>query len=427
MLSLLKVKGFVAFVAVAFINAFIDLGHKIIVQNTLFKVYDGPEQVVLTAVVNGLILLPFILLLSPAGYLSDRFSKPQVMRWSARVAVLITLLITLSYYQGWFEVAFAMTLLLALQSALYSPAKYGFIRDLVGTDKLSEGNGWVQSATMIAILSGIVVFSLLFETLLSGIDISRYGPAEILQSIAPLGWVLVIASVIEALLTQQLPNQHNAHSEVAFNWSAYAKAQLLKHNLSAIWQDKTVILSIFGLSIFWTISQVMLAVYPSFAETALGEVNTFVIQGAMALAGIGIMLGSVLAAKFSRHHINKRLIPVGAMGVTLGLFLLPLLDSLMWAAADFFLIGASGALMIIPLNALIQLHAPDEHRGKVLAGNNFIQNISMLCGLILTVIFSLLQWSESWLLYGLTLMAFVGTLLAIRMLPGGLQSLKIKA
>jgi acyl-[acyl-carrier-protein]-phospholipid O-acyltransferase/long-chain-fatty-acid--[acyl-carrier-protein] ligase len=435
MLSLLNIKGFVAFIAIAFINAFIDLGHKIIVQNTLFKVYDGPEQVILTAVVNGLILLPFILLLSPAGYLSDRFAKPQVMRWSARVAVLITLLITLSYYQGWFEVAFAMTLLLAMQSALYSPAKYGFIRDLVGADKLSEGNGWVQSATMIAILSGIVVFSLLFETLLSGIDISRYGPADILQSIAPLGWVLVVASIIEALLTQQLPNQgpnqrpnqHDSQAEVAFNWSAYAKAQLLKQNLSVIWHDKTIIQSIFGLSIFWTVSQVMLAVYPSFAETALGEVNTFVIQGAMALAGIGIMLGSVLAAKFSRHHINRRLIPLGAAGVTLGLFLLPLLDSLMWAAADFFLIGASGALMIIPLNALIQLHAPDDHMGKVLAGNNFVQNISMLCGLILTVIFSLLQWSESWLLYGLTVMAIVGTLLAIRMLPGGLQSLKIKA
>jgi len=37
MLKLFKVKGFFAFIAVAFINAFVDLGHKIIVQNTLFK------------------------------------------------------------------------------------------------------------------------------------------------------------------------------------------------------------------------------------------------------------------------------------------------------------------------------------------------------------------------------------------------------
>lgn len=90
------------FLAVAFINAMVDLGHKIIVQNTIFKIYDDAAQVGLTAIVNALILLPFILLFTPAGYLSDRFAKPGIMRWSAFSAVIVTLLITLSYYQGWF-------------------------------------------------------------------------------------------------------------------------------------------------------------------------------------------------------------------------------------------------------------------------------------------------------------------------------------
>lgn len=66
--------------------------------------------------------------------------------------------------------------------------------------------------------------------------------------------------------------------------------------------------------------------------------------------------------------------------------------------------------MTIPLNALIQFHAPQDKTGKVLAGNNFIQNIAMLSGLILTVIFSLLQWNETWLLYGLGVLALVGVI-----------------
>ena len=37
MKELLKLNGFFAFICVAFINAFVDLGHKIIIQNTLFK------------------------------------------------------------------------------------------------------------------------------------------------------------------------------------------------------------------------------------------------------------------------------------------------------------------------------------------------------------------------------------------------------
>ena len=63
--SLYKTTGFIAFIAMVFLNAFVDLGHKIIIQNTVFKVYDGSTQVILTAIVNGLILLPFILLFTP--------------------------------------------------------------------------------------------------------------------------------------------------------------------------------------------------------------------------------------------------------------------------------------------------------------------------------------------------------------------------
>ena len=67
--------------------AFVDLGHKIVIQNTVFKIYDGQTQIVLTAVVNALILLPFLLLFSPAGYLSDRHPKPRIIRFSALAAV----------------------------------------------------------------------------------------------------------------------------------------------------------------------------------------------------------------------------------------------------------------------------------------------------------------------------------------------------
>ncbi|WP_407933536.1 hypothetical protein, partial [Helicobacter typhlonius] len=34
-----KITGFLPFIVVAFINAFMDLGHKITIQNTIYKVY----------------------------------------------------------------------------------------------------------------------------------------------------------------------------------------------------------------------------------------------------------------------------------------------------------------------------------------------------------------------------------------------------
>ena len=83
----MRLSGFVPFVLVIFLNAFVDLGHKILIQNSIFKLYDGDTQIILTAIINALILLPFVLLFSPAGWLSDRFRKPDVMRISALIAV----------------------------------------------------------------------------------------------------------------------------------------------------------------------------------------------------------------------------------------------------------------------------------------------------------------------------------------------------
>ena len=168
MKNALKVTGLFTFLAVAFLNAFVDLGHKIIIQNTIFKTYDGSELIVWSSIINALILLPFILLFTPTGYISDKYAKNKIMRISAWVAVGITLLITFSYYQGWFWVAFGMTFLLALQSAFYSPAKYGYVKELVGDRRLTQANGLLQAVTTIGILLGTFFFSVFFEKIIAG-------------------------------------------------------------------------------------------------------------------------------------------------------------------------------------------------------------------------------------------------------------------
>lgn len=418
MKELFKVKGFMAFIGVVFMNAFVDLGHKIIIQNTLFKAYDDSAQIVLTAIVNGLILLPFILLFTPSGFLADKYPKNQIMRYSAWAAVAITLLITLCYYLGLFIPAFGLTFILAVQSAIYSPAKYGYIRELVGTNKLSEGNGWVQAITMVAILSGIVVFSYLFESNIT--HIAQISTHDALTSNSSLGWLLVIGSVVELFLAYQLPENKQQNKQAVFNTGAYLKGITLKQNFSLLRGKRPIWLAIIGLSLFWSISQVMLVVFPAFAETHLNQHNTFIIQSIMALAGIGIMLGAMLAGYLSRNYINVGLIPVGAVGVALGLILLPQADSMMLQAAVFLLIGLSGSLMCVPLNALIQYHAEEKETGRILAGYNFVQNIMMLSFLGLTVLFSKFYIDDTWLLILLAIVGVISAGYAIIQLPQAL-------
>ena len=377
-----KIKGTYAYVLALFLNAFTDLGHKIIIQNTVFKMYDGEIQIVLTAIVNALILLPFIMVFTPAGFLADKFPKNRVMTFAAALAVVLTLLITLSYYMGWFEVAFALTFLLATQSAIYSPAKYGYIKELVGNKFISAGNAAVQATTMVAIMSGMGIFSFLFEFMLHD-----YSSAdEILKQIAPLGWLLVLNSTAEFYLIARLPNKQRVPSERKFYFKKYITGLYLRKNMKTITRKPTILQAILALSVYWGVSQVAIAVFPEYAKSVLGISNTVYVNGVLGLTIIGIIIGSITAARFSKFFIHMGLVPFSALGMGLSLLLIPVFDHLEPIAVLFFTFGLFSGMFIVPLNSFIQKHAPGVHLGTILAGNNFIQNIFMVILLGLTTL-----------------------------------------
>ncbi|MCD6433764.1 MAG: MFS transporter [Sulfurimonas sp.] len=398
--------GVINYLLVVFLNAFTDLGHKIIIQNTIFKVYDGDLQIILTAIVNALILLPFILMFSPSGFLADRFPKNSIMKYSSLFAVVITLGITYSYYNGLFYTAFAFTFLLALQSAIYGPAKYGYIKELVGVKFISSGNGAVQAVTTVAILGGIIFYTVLFEGMFSDTLVTK---EDILLAIAPIGWLLVVGSVIEFLLALKLPNRMLGKSQKKFNLRRYIRGEYLHKNLKIVTRKREIFEAIIALSLFWSISQVVLAVFGEYAKSELGVTNTIFVQGVMALAGIGIVIGSIMAANFSKYYINTGLVAIGSIGITILVFFIPFVSSMGIMALMFTLFGVFSGLLMVPLNAHIQFLAPRVHLGTILAGSNFIQNIFMFSFLLLTTLFAYFGMNAEILFY---LMAFVGLYLS---------------
>lgn len=401
------ITGVINYLIVVFLNSFTDLGHKIIIQNTIFKVYDGTTQIILTAIVNSLMLLPFILMFSPSGFLADRFAKNIIMRYAALSAVGITLLITYSYYQGWFIAAFIMTFLLALQSAIYAPAKYGYIKELVGVKFISAGNGAVQATTTAAILIGIIFYTVFFEGLL-GDEFST--KEDILQMIAPLGWFLVLGSVIESILAFRMPNKMVEQSLRQFRFKRYIRGAYLKKNVIMIKRNKEIFNSIIALGLFWSISQVVLAIFGEYAKSELGITNAVVVQGIMALAVLGIVFGSILAANFSKYYINIGLSALGAAGIMVVVFSIAFTTSVVFLSLEFILFGLFSGLLMVSLNSKIQYLSPNVHLGTILAGNNFIQTVFMFVFLMLTTIFAYFSADAKILLY---IMSFVGLYLTI--------------
>jgi len=415
--GLFKTIGVLPFLMAVFLNTMVDLGHKIVIQNTIFKVYDGSEQVFLTAIVNGLILLPFILLFSTAGFVADKYPKSSVMRRAAWLAVALTIGITICYALGWFWAAFAMTFLLAVQSAIYSPAKYGYIKSLFGKQRLAEGNGIVQAITIIGILSGTVLFSILFEMWFpqEGAD-----KGQILKTLIPIGFILIASSILELIMMYRVPEFESENRDYKFDWKAYRTGKMALSNLKPVFSNQVIFLSIIGLTVFWSIAQVLLAAFPAFVKNQTGETNTIVIQAILGASGIGIALGSIIAARSSKNYIETGLVPVGAAGVAIGLFILPVLNNHILMGLDFLFIGMMGGMFIVPLNSLIQYHAHENSLGRVLSANNLIQNIGMLSFLIITVGFAIAGISSVNLLLLIAVVAVLGFIYTVYHLPQSL-------
>jgi len=131
----------------------------------------------------------------------------------------------------------------------------------------------------------------------------------------------------------------------------------------------------------------------------------------MALAAIGIVIGSIFAAKLSKYFVNMGLVTLGAIGMTLIVVAVPSVHNLPLIAVMFTLFGIFSGFLIVPLNAKIQLLASRVHLGIILAGNNFIQNIFMFSFLSLTTIFAYNGMNTKLLFY---MMALVGVYLTYR-------------
>jgi acyl-[acyl-carrier-protein]-phospholipid O-acyltransferase/long-chain-fatty-acid--[acyl-carrier-protein] ligase len=173
-------------------------------------------------------------------------------------------------------------------------------------------------------------------------------------------------------------------------------------------ENNAVWLSIIGLSILWGVSQVVLAIFGEHLKTTLGITDTVTAQGLLALSGIGMIVGSMVVGRVSKNYIETGIIPLGALGVTVALYMMPTLTSLWSLGSTLFLFGFSAGLFIVPLNAIIQFATPSAILGKILAGNNFMQNVSMFGFLILTALFGYFQISSATLFYIIATIALIG-------------------
>ena len=411
--NILSIK--IAFLFVVFCNAVVDVAHKVLLQNIAFKIFDGSIQVIWISIINALIIIPFLLLFTVSGYLSDKYNKKDILVYGAVSSFLLSGLMIISYLSGDFYFAMFSLVLLAVQSAIYSPAKFGLILDIYGKKNLSSGNASLQAISIIAILFSIAIASLVFENFYNANNLQTLTTKEeLLDAILPLTYYILPVAFLEMMVSilflRRINTSYTKNESLTLNKQELFKGKLLAQNIKTISSHNVIFLSVIGLSVFWGVSQATMAVFPSFAKMYLNITDVFVINGVIGASGIGIAIGSVIYSRLSKHYIEVGTIPLASFGMAITLFISTVVESPVLIGISFLVFGIFGGMFVVPLNALIQFNAKKRVLGTILAGNNWFHSLSMFLMLCMTTLVSFYDLDPLNTVYLILSIIIIGTI-----------------
>lgn len=384
--SLLKTRRFAPFFVTQFLGAFNDnLFKNALVVLLTFHAASwttlSPE--ILTNLAAGIFILPFFLFSATAGQLADKFDKARLARLVKLLEMLIMVIAAFGFFMHSLAVLLGALFLLGLHSTLFGPVKYAILPQHLAEEELVGGNGLVESGTFVAILVGTLAGGLL-----AGIG-------------GHPSWVALAGLLVAAagyLASRGIPAAPAPVPGLAVNLNPFSETW---RNIGFARQNRTVFLSILGISWFWLYGALFLAQFPVYAKNVLGGDETSVTL-LLATFTVGIGLGSMLCEKLSGKHVEIGLVPFGSIGLTLfGVDLLFSSPASLPAAAplaisallgqhstwrvlfDLFGLGLFGGFFIVPLYVLIQLRSAPEHRARIIAANNILNALFMVVGALL--------------------------------------------
>jgi acyl-[acyl-carrier-protein]-phospholipid O-acyltransferase/long-chain-fatty-acid--[acyl-carrier-protein] ligase len=113
----------------------------------------------------GALVLPYILFSPLADRLATAFAKVRIVRLAkwAELPIMGVAVAGFLLHSAWTVVA--AVLLMGLQSAMYSPAKYALVRDIGGEGRISTGMGGMEGISFFGVLAGTIAASVAMDRL----------------------------------------------------------------------------------------------------------------------------------------------------------------------------------------------------------------------------------------------------------------------
>ncbi len=384
MLNLIKSKWTPLFVS-NFLGVFNDnlLKNSIIFISVGWLLPAWLTQSQLISIVSAGLILPYLLLSPLAGKIAVIYSKKSIFVFFKLLELPIMLIACVAFYYEWVLLAIFSVLLMGIQSSLYSPSKYGLIRDIGGSQGAAFGSGVFEAMAFLGILIGTVVASYVSDI---------YNPSivfTLFMGVAILGYIST--KQIQAKELPEDKSKVNKLNPIKFLIESFRFAS--KH--------QSINLAVFGASSFWLIGgilQMNLVIH----SKQVYEVSNTLTGMVMASAAVGIGLGSWLVGKIANKYSFRKLVFIGLVAMISIMLTLTFLKINFYIYLMLILMFAfSGGFLQVPCLSLVQKADLGRELGTMIAYLNIVTFVFVLFGTFLFWSITGITDENSYVVFGL--------------------------
>lgn len=358
----MRIKGLFPYLVSVFASSFIQMGLFLFFEQWVKYSRKDAGLLIGSSVLQAMSFVPYLLWFPIAGFLADRFGKGKVVAWSSLGQTAGMIAVGVLWAIGYPQIAVWFVPFIASAFAVGSPAKYGIVKEMFGSERLSTGIAHMFSMMIVgALVASVGVIGL-------------YHRSATLFGVDYLLWILVGASVLSSVAAFFIPRTGRERESLQIRSPGRI--------FHATWYIGLSRVIITGLAVFWGLAQVFVML----SWNLSGEGFIDIVRNGLVFSAVGMIFGGYLASRSSHLFIEVGLIPVSVLGCGVCAFFIPFVDNPVLIRMLYAFLGLFFGALGTVLNSLLLLYSRPASSGRIVAVSNMVTMLFLVFVVALEVL-----------------------------------------